>query len=145
MKTFADANLSNAARIFSVANTPLFLLRKLREDASVQEIGRSFLPDEILVELRNALSATPADVEDFVRPYVYLVALGTQDARHLEKIGALNDVQKWSWEWFEYLRQVLSEVSIPTVDQTLKMPAQATTTVSRTNSAVERQLIVITD
>ena len=74
MNSPREEDLTNAARVFAVANTLLFLVRKLRFDPLVQELGRRFSGTELLDALRSSVAEDPKNLEGAVRPYVYLVA-----------------------------------------------------------------------
>jgi hypothetical protein len=111
MNSFAEANLQEAAQAYAVANTPLFLIRRLQEDPVVQEIATSFTGEQILAEQHNSLAHAPDSLLDYARPYVYLVALSKQqDSRHLR---AVETAGTESWRWFPYMKEVLLETYSP--------------------------------
>lgn len=145
MNSFSEANLSGASRAYAVANTPLFLLRKLREDTAVLEISQSFSADAIYSELRTAIIAVPHDIVTTVRPYVYLVALAMKkNEDYLRQVATLPGIA--NWDWLEYIRQVLLETSSPVSEQVLSIPAQlsAPTLSIHASSPTQDNKIVLT-
>ena len=68
-------DLTEAEAAFAVANTPQFLLRKLRADPAVRQIQSQFKGKDVLKALKAAVHHKPNTLRDSVRPYVYLVAL----------------------------------------------------------------------
>jgi hypothetical protein len=124
MKKLQEIDLKQACSVFAVANTPLFLLRKLRQDASVLEISRSFSGEEILGHLRDLISREPETMLDHTLPYVCLVALALKDDdRDLKRAMTIPAPTKWNW--FDYIRKVLVETYTPTTHTTLWVPGQA--------------------
>src|SRR5882724_11742419 len=103
MRSFAEVDFSQASHAYAVANTPLFLIRKLQQDPVVHEVSRSFSGEEILEELRRAVEHEPRGLVEYVRPYVYLAALSRQQQGvYLKTAGQLTNAAKW--DWFEYMR-----------------------------------------
>src|SRR4051812_21469407 len=68
-------DLSDAEFALAVANTPLFLLRKLREDEASRNIAIALPEAEIFRRMKQRLARKPKDLRERVEPYVYLVAL----------------------------------------------------------------------
>lgn len=113
MRHLSEANLTNAVQMYAIANTPLFLIRKLREDSAVSEIALSFDGEVILEELRNVLRHDPQTAEDYARPYVYVVALAQKpEDRFLRQAFSLAGRQKW--DWYEYVTGALLEMYMAT-------------------------------
>jgi hypothetical protein len=145
MTSFDEADLTQAAHMYAVANTPLFLLRKLRQDPVVYEIGTSFSGDQILDELHRAVETEPRNPVEYVRPYVYLVALSTlSEDRYLKGAAHLRNSERW--DWFEYLRRVMLETYTPTAKQAVRAGGSLITSCSRltrSNAPVERNVITL--
>lgn len=118
MKKFDEANLANAAQMYAVANTPLFLIRKLREDSAVLEIAASFTGSAIADELKAILEREPRTTEDFVRPYVYLSALAQKpEDSFLRQALSLPGHERW--DWYEFVAGALWEMYMATTVQTI--------------------------
>jgi len=111
MNSFAEANLREASQMYAVANTPLFLARRLQEDPVVQEIANSFRGDQILEEFRNAIAHPPESLLDYTRPYVYLVALSKLPDSEYLRAANIGGTEKW--RWVPYLKEVLLQTYIP--------------------------------
>ena len=121
MKSFVEANLTDASLALAVANTPLFLLRKLRADPCVSEIASSFDGDSIVQEIHRLACSDVRDATDYVRPYVYLVALSfLSDIKFLRAATRIKGTNKW--DWFNYINRVLLETYIPTERVKLDAP-----------------------
>jgi hypothetical protein len=112
-------DLSNAVQAFAAANTPLYLLKKLRSDPGVHHVSRSFESNEIIHALKGALRVKPKTFKQAVFPYVLLLALANQGdlarLRETEKIAAP------AFKWFGYLRDVLIQQFRPASRQTLSI------------------------
>jgi len=125
MTALSQIPLPEAEHTFAVANTPLYLIRKLRQDPIVYEISRSFSGDQILAELNRALSVKPSALADYVRPFVYLVALWhMREDRYLKLSPEKTDAGER--EWYNYVRRFLLETYSPTIDVTVQIPPKVT-------------------
>lgn len=110
---------------YAVANTPLYLIRKLRETEEVGELVRTKSGDQIFELLRQATAKHPVEPMDYVAPYMCLVALSMKsDDNYLKAAGALPNTA--NWDWFDYIRQVLIEATIPTERVVLAASAKPT-------------------
>jgi hypothetical protein len=146
MKSFSEADLSEACAAFAVANTPLFLLRKLRKDPAVLNISRSFNAVLILDEFKKAVLDEPKNLEETVRPYVYAVALANEPSDEYLREAAKLELSKW--DWLEYLIQVLLETYTPTNQEEIWVPGaivQAPVILSSDAPFNDVQTIVLTD
>jgi hypothetical protein len=102
-----------------VANTPTFLLDRLRGDTAVQYVLASMKPLEIIDELQTGLATPPSDATRLVLLYVYLAALSATDPSDQEtwtRIGALDLSQL---EWGEVLKKLIQADAIPTTVSSL--------------------------
>jgi hypothetical protein len=120
MKSPDEINLAQACRTFAVANTPLFLLRKLRSDPAISEIARRFSADEILDAIRDAVERDPAELLHAVRPYAYVVALSKKpqdkELREASRISAPK------WGWFSFIASVLIDSFSSVSVQQIQIP-----------------------
>ena len=62
MNSPRDVDLTNAQKVFAIANTPLFLVRKLLSDPVVLELSRRFSGTELLDALRSSASEQPDEL-----------------------------------------------------------------------------------
>jgi hypothetical protein len=116
-------DLKQACRYFAVANTPLFLVRKLRSDPTVFDVSRSFSSEEIVGHIRDIMSRDPETVFDHAAPYAFLVALSLKpDDRGLKLTMTVPVSEKWGW--FGYIRDVLLETYIPVAQSSIWVPGQ---------------------
>src|SRR6516164_770353 len=72
---FRDFDLTQASESYLLANTPLFLIRRLQSDPVVHHLSRSFSSTEILDTLKISLESDPVSLEEAVWPYVLVTAL----------------------------------------------------------------------
>jgi hypothetical protein len=122
VRALRSADLSRAQSAFLVANSPLFLLRKLRDDPAVVMIAKYAVPTAILKQLRQSLSRPPRALHTAVAPYVYLVALSMQpDIRYLHEASELSAPHH---AWFRYLSGVLLQTYKPTTVQMVTLPSK---------------------
>lgn len=115
-----DSTLKTAAQVYSVANTPLFLLRKLREDANIRSVSDEFTGADIVDLLRQALREEPKSPLEAVRPYALLVALSFKPScEFLQEAARLPAPFA---DWFPYIAEVLAETFSPVQSQQLQAP-----------------------
>jgi hypothetical protein len=145
MKNQEPIDTQTAERALAVANTPLFLLRKLRADPTVAELRQNYSAAEILSALKRSLKKTPKTLSEAVTPYLYLVALsGLPDVRFLreaETFAAPNT------EWYSYLARLLVETYRPTSFKTIKVQNAHIASPLRTqnSTATSRITIVVSE
>jgi hypothetical protein len=116
-------DLSNANEAVLVANTPSFLLDRLRRDMSVDHVSRTLETSEIIEFLRNCETAAPTRVHDIVQRYVYLVALAMKDPAEVWPI--LDEIDLSGLEWGEQIRSLMRAQAIPTNNVVLPPDAPA--------------------
>jgi hypothetical protein len=118
-------DLSAAEQAFFVSNSPLFLLRKLMEDAAVGEIARTHSADDLLSKLREAATAEPVSLKERVWPFVLLVALALKS--DVDALQKTTDIRlRDGADWFDYIRDVLMDTYRPTVTTVAKGPIAVT-------------------
>lgn len=105
-------DLTEAGRVFAVANTPLFIVRKLQGSPSVTEVARDYSSARILASLSRALKSKPRDFISHVRPYVYLLGLAEKrDAAALAQAAMLASPHH---KWFPDIVQWVVKSGVPT-------------------------------
>jgi hypothetical protein len=121
----ADYNLKGARRSFSVANTPLFLIRKLKEDSIAEEISNKYGIDEILDVLRATTSVIPKTLDEFVSPYLLLVCLWKKtDVRGLTEAAEISaPYLSWYKCVCETLLATFSQIQVQTIQGPLDQPS----------------------
>jgi cytochrome c-type biogenesis protein CcmH/NrfG len=128
-----DQDFPGAESVFAIANTPLFLVRKLRADPAVQELARENTEEEILSALRAAVRNEPQSARDYVVPYVYLIALAIKN--NTAALRKAIEIRPPYADWYDYIANYLVQSSTPTVRNTLIFPpniAPVSTTKSST-------------
>jgi hypothetical protein len=112
VRALTRVDISGAERAFSVANTPLFLLRNLKIDPATAEIARNATGHTVLQALKQMCERRPRTLDAAVRPYVYLVALSMMpDISFLRE--AANVTMPYH-RWFRYLAEFLVREYRPT-------------------------------
>ena len=128
MSTIDQHPFALAQQAFAVANTPMFLIRKLRVDPEVHEIARLFDGEVILSQLEAALGNAPKSLRESVLPYVLLVSLSFKnDVSFLKATEGI--ARGYEDDWFDYARQVLLQTHRTTVFSSISaqpMPTLAT-------------------
>src|SRR5258708_33049247 len=88
--------LKSIAKDYAVANTALYLLRKIRENPMTGLVA-SRDGAELLRELQAALDKEAASLEDEVAPYLYLVALSLNRDQTFSRIAATLSAPHHRW------------------------------------------------
>jgi hypothetical protein len=97
-----------------IANTPSFLLDRLRKDIAVQYVLDSMTPPEIVGALRDALARPAKEAADLVPRYVYLTALSTIDPQDQELWKQILSLDLSQLEWGEAIRRLIRAEAVPT-------------------------------
>lgn len=117
MTVIPDFNLDEGMTILAVANTPIFLTRRLREMAAPQRILKTKGEQAIFAALVQLAPQLPVTLEDAAERYFYLVSLSfSDDMNWVRKSRALNFVGvKWIMEMTDYLLKIAKSTTITNV------------------------------
>lgn len=105
---------SSAKEAVLVANTPSFLLDRLRKDSGVRFVLDKLKPLEIVAALRDGLANPPDDAVSLVPIYVYLVALSSTDPNDNETWNSFREIDLSHLEWGEAIRNIILASAVPT-------------------------------
>jgi hypothetical protein len=97
-----------------VANTPSFLLDRLRKDVAVQAVLDNLSSTEIVTALSEVLARPPKSPAELVPAYVYLVALSSADPQDSELWKQISSVDLSGLEWGDAIRTIISTEAVPT-------------------------------
>jgi hypothetical protein len=106
---------ASAQEAVLVANTPSFLLDRLRRDVAVQTVAANLTGKETVSALRGALDPAPQSVLGIVAAYVYLVALSYSDPQDVELWKEIDELDLSNLEWGDAIRRLISAESVPTI------------------------------
>jgi hypothetical protein len=109
---FGSLDLSNANEVVLVANTPSYLLDRLRKDASVAHLAQTLSTPAILDALRAWSATDPERVQDVVLRYVYLAALAMKDPSEIWP--GLGEIDLHRLEWGDRLREIIKVENVAT-------------------------------
>lgn len=134
-----QVDLSTAAVSLGLANSPVYLLRRLETDPSVQKLSDKYSESEIFREMKRVLSKKkPSSLEETVWPYVALVALANKKStQYLDQAASLPADH---FQWFAYLAQFLKQslahsstvnISSPAISKIEGVPASTANTFSK--------------
>lgn len=128
---FSVASLRDA---FIFANTPAYLFKRFRGDASVQEIGMECTEDEIDSMLKRLRPSANADVYEVIRFYAALIALTFRDS---DKADAL--LEAWADSGIHWVPELVGYYhDLPhSEDVSVSMPAYATPFATRDTATAE--------
>jgi hypothetical protein len=73
--TILAIDLHEAEVSVAVANTPIFLARRLRENSAVRRAHDLYGPDKLFVALQSLAARKPDNLSQAAEVYFYLVAL----------------------------------------------------------------------
>ena len=95
------------------ANSPTYLLNRLRKDNSVSYVADTLQTDEIIARLAALCADRPKEPIDLVRTYVFLVALSLKDDLDdfRSKVSAIEMSQL---QWGAWIRDKILSERIPT-------------------------------
>jgi hypothetical protein len=116
-----DVDLSEAGKIYLVANTPLFLTRRLQDDSSVDVLRRSCSGEDLYEGIVESLQFAPGDSVEAVRPFAYLIALRGQESPELFLKAAR--MRSDYHPWFKTVARALEATFVPHVNQTIWVEA----------------------
>jgi hypothetical protein len=103
-----------------VANTPSFLLDRLRKDVAVQTVLDNMGSADIVVALREILNRPPKNPAELVPAYVYLVALSSADPQDEQLWKQISALDLSGLEWGDTIRTIIAAEAVPTT--TLELP-----------------------
>lgn len=112
---------ASAKEAVLVANTPSFLLDRLRKDISVQTLVSSVNSADILRALSESLAKPLTDVAQIVTAYIFLVALSGSDPQDQELWRQISSLDLSSLEWGNAIRELMLAEAVPT--NTLTIPS----------------------
>jgi hypothetical protein len=95
-------NESQLARIYLVANTPSYLLRKFRADPSVFELSKRNTVDDLVSFAANIPNSDKRTLKDVVFAYAAIVALTFKNRQEVAEKGA-----HVSFEHLDWARRIL--------------------------------------
>lgn len=82
---------------FIFANTPAFLYRRLRADASVIQLARSQTASALVNDVKRTALASDSSVNDVARGYAALVALTLQEGSEWKELRSLPASMTLRW------------------------------------------------
>jgi hypothetical protein len=116
------------------ANTPTFLLDRLRKDTSVSYVA-SVLPTEKIIDvIRDLCSSPPKEPIDVVRAYIFLISLALKDDVERFK-GKLEAIDLSSLQWGSQIRAKIIAERVPTHVTEVRFATQRVDRVSGTTSS----------
>jgi hypothetical protein len=135
-----EFDVSQACESRLVANTPLFLIRKLRTDPVVQDIALRFASSEIVNALKVSLQADPRTFEDGVWPYVLVTALFLKgDVLPLQEAAELTSP---NLKWYKCIAAALLADSKPLNFVTIDVPQKISQLHSEPQSAGTNVIVI---
>lgn len=113
----SDVDLSEAGSVYLIANTPLFLARRLQTDPSADLLSRSCSGEDLYAGIVEALQKDPENSIEAVRPFMYLIALRGQDSPGLFFRAA--ELHSPRHPWYTTVARVLEATFIPQVNESI--------------------------
>lgn len=118
----AGVDLTEAGNTYLIANTPLFLLRRLQEDPAPDLLAQYFSSEELLSDLRRTLDESPENPVQAVRPFVYLLALRYQALRGMLSAESFFEAARLPSQfhpWYATVARTLEATFVPQVNETV--------------------------
>ncbi|UVK44839.1 hypothetical protein BPNPMPFG_000304 [Mesorhizobium sp. AR07] len=111
--TMENLDLSSVEDHYIFSNTPMYLVRRLKEDAAVASAAKQNSPQFLADQYKTQVRKPPENVREAVIPYVCLVALFLQkQAAKLKEMTALSPDP--SYKFIAEVNQILVQTLVPT-------------------------------
>jgi hypothetical protein len=142
MTAIPSIDLRDAVTTVAVANTPVFLARRLRENSSLKLAYTTHGSAKIFAALEGISKKNLTDIEDVTEVYFYIVALSLDsDLSWLNRLkGFTFPYVKWTREIIEYLLSIVKSTTIKemTAPSMIAAVSLEKITTSNTNIIVRR-------
>jgi len=112
--TLLLVDMTSLYQAFAVANTPLFLLRKVKE-SPVTTLVQQYSSEEIFRALQDALREKPVDMSGFVAPFVYIVAIAEKG--DLDLLAKAASLCAPFHNWYKEIGEAVVALARPTTVQ----------------------------
>jgi hypothetical protein len=112
-----EIDLSETANIYMIANTPLFLIRRLQADSSVAALSLHCGTNDLYSGIESALSASPENPVEAVRPFAYLIAL--RNHNDPDMFFKASELRAPYLSWYPTVARMLAVTFIPNTNVTL--------------------------
>jgi hypothetical protein len=113
-------DLSSVEDAYLVANTPHYLLRRLRGNPIVRTLTQSLSPEELASAYRASVHKSPDSFRELVVPYICIVAIATTGRMDLLK--ELEGVSINSgYKWLRQIVEIVIETFRPTITKELRI------------------------
>jgi hypothetical protein len=124
MTTLEPIDLREAETAVVVANTPIFLARRLRENPALQRALELHGPEKIFGALEKISGCKPTDLKQATEAYFYLVTLSLQNnALWLHRARALPCPHvKWFKDIADYLISIAKATTTASVGNPIQTP-----------------------
>jgi hypothetical protein len=99
------------SQIYAVSNTPSYLYRRYRADKTVENLAKTYTPEELLNCIFQIDNKNNLTLEDVVTAYAATVGLTFHDIKF--SINMIKHVQFQKLEWVQNIINVWEETRIP--------------------------------
>jgi hypothetical protein len=121
MTALTPITLDEAQAAVAIANTPIFLARRLRENPALRRAHTMHGAEKIFAALHTVSPIKPADLAAATEVYFYLVALSLDDDKSwLRRASTLPAPHI---KWFSEVAEYLADTAKATVAKTLNLHA----------------------
>jgi hypothetical protein len=104
---------TNIESKFVVANTPNFIVRRIKEDKAAYLLSQSLSADALLKMFIESAGKEPQTLRDLVTPYICLSALSLKpDVKYLR--DAITFTARPQYKWLRACAQILIDTFRPT-------------------------------
>jgi len=107
---------------FVIANTPNFIVRRIKEDKIPYLLSKNMPPNSVLKLFVESLEKKPDDLRELVTPYICLAALSlAPDLKFLR--DAILFTPRPNYKWLRPFAQILIDTYRPTTFVSVRPPA----------------------
>jgi len=121
-----EINLTETANIYLVANTPIFLIRRLQADPSVFALAQRCEAQDLYDSIVSSLAKSPENPVEAVRPFAFLVALRIQNSAELFYRAA--ELPAPHLPWFSTVARMLGVTFVPNANVSMTVTRLPTLT-----------------
>jgi hypothetical protein len=115
MKLPSWLDTRNIEAQFVIANTPNFIVRRLKEDKVPYLLSKSMAPDQLLKLFIETSRMEPENLRELVTPYICLSALSLlNDGKYLKDAQTFTSAAHHQYKWLRAYTQILIDTFRPT-------------------------------
>ncbi len=106
---FDMLNMDSLKTIYIVSNTPMYLYKNFRKDASVQELSNRYSADELIDLFYQIMGDMGKEIEQLTTLYAIMMSLTYKECQQAKVFFETQEL--YDIEWFEEFRDIYFSTS----------------------------------